>query len=223
VKFWRKVFAIVRKDIVSEFRSRELMIAVLVFALLSVLIFNFAFDTSGGEAVKAAPGIIWVTFAFAGTLGLNRAFITERESGCMEALLMSPIDRESIFVGKAAGSLIFMLPVEILVLFAIQVLFNVPAITWQIILVTLLTTIGFTAVGTLFAAMAVNTRARELVLPILFLPVISPLIIAAVKATGLALTGGSWGDMLQWLEIIIGFDVVFITASYLVFDFVVEE
>ena len=141
----------------------------------------------------------------------------------MEALLMSPIDRESIFVAKAIDSLIFMLPVEILVLWIIQVLFNVPAITWQIIVITLLTTIGFSAVGTLFAAMAVNTRARELVLPILFLPVISPLIISAVKATTVALNGGAWGDMIQWLEIIGGFDIIFVTASYLVFDFVVEE
>ncbi|HXY74724.1 MAG TPA: heme exporter protein CcmB [Dehalococcoidales bacterium] len=223
MKFWRKVFAVVRKDVISELRSREVIIAVLVFALLAVLIFNFAFDTNQSGAVAAVPGIMWVTFAFAGTLSLNRAFITERESGCMEALLMSPIDRESIFVAKAIDSLIFMLPVEILVLWIIQVLFNVPAITWQIIVITLLTTIGFSAVGTLFAAMAVNTRARELVLPILFLPVISPLIISAVKATTVALNGGAWGDMIQWLEIIGGFDIIFVTASYLVFDFVVEE
>jgi heme exporter protein B len=223
MKFWRNALAITRKDIVSELRSREVIISVLVFAVLAVLIFNFAFDTNQAGAKTATPGIIWVTFAFAGTLSLNRAFITERESGCMEALLMSPISRESIFVGKAIGSLIFMLPIEFIVLWVFQLLFNVTVINGQVVVITLLTTVGFASVGTLFAAMAVNTRARELVLPILFLPVISPLIVSAVKATALALTGGTWGDMLQWLEIIVGFDIIFVTASYLVFDFVVEE
>jgi heme exporter protein B len=223
MRFWRNAFAIARKDIIAESRSREVIISVLVFAVLAVLIFSFAFDTDNTAVNPVAPGIIWVTFAFAGTLSLNRAFITERESGCMEALLMSPIDRESIFVGKALGSLFFMLPVEFVVLWAIQVLFNLPVITWQVVVITLLTTVGFAAVGTLFAAMAVNTRARELVLPILFLPVISPLVISAVNATALGLSGGSWRDMLQWLEIIVGFDIIFVTASYLVFNFVIEE
>ncbi len=223
MSFWRHTLAITRKDIISEVRSKEIVFSVLVFALLAVVIFNFAFGSDPQTISLVAPGILWVTFAFSGVLSLNRAFIIERESGCMEALLVSPASRESIYLGKALGSLVFMLLVEIIVLPAFAVLFNISIISAQVIVITLLTTLGFVAVGTLFAAMAVNTKAREMVLPILFLPIVSPLVISAVKATELALGGGLWGDMASWLEIIIAFDVVFVTIAYLIFGYVIEE
>jgi heme exporter protein B len=223
VSFWRQALAITRKDIISEVRSREIIFSVLVFALLAVVIFNFAFGSDPQTLSRVAPGIMWVTFAFSGVLSLNRAFIIERESGCMEALLVSPASRESIYVGKGLGSLVFMLLVEIIVLAAFAVLFNLPIISVPVLVTMLLTTIGFVAVGTLFAAMAVNTKARELVLPILFLPIISPLVLSAVKVTDQAITGGTWGDMASSLEIIAAFDVVFVTIAYLIFGFVIEE
>lgn len=223
MSFWRKVLAIMRKDVISEMRSKEIVFSVLVFALLSVVVFNFAFSADTETMNLIAPGVLWVTFAFSGVLSLNRAFIIEREAGCMEALLSSPVSRETIYIGKVLGSLVFMLLVEIIILPAFSLLFNINVFSWELITITLFATIGFVAVGTLFAAMAVNTKAREMVLPILFLPIISPVIIAAVKASGQALAGEGWGEILTWLEIIIAFDIVFTTASYLVFSFVIEE
>lgn len=223
MSFWRKVFAIARKDTLSEARSREIVASVLVFALLALVIFNFAFDADRETLQLIAPGILWVTFAFSGVLSLNRAFIMEREGGCMEALLVSPIPREAIYVGKMLGSFVFMLFVEAVVLLAFSILFNVNVFSPPLIVTTVLTTIGFVAVGTLFAAMAVNTKAREMVLPILFLPIISPVVIAAVRATGAALTGAAWGELVDRLGIIVAFDMVFITAAYLTFVYVIEE
>jgi heme exporter protein B len=156
-------------------------------------------------------------------LGLNRAFTMEKEGGCMEGLLACPVSRETIYLGKMLGSLIFMLVVEVIALPVFALLFNLPILSAGVVVITFLTTVGFVAVGTTFSAMAVNTRAREMVLPVLFLPVVSPIIISAVEASSVVFSGGSWGAMATWLEIIVAFDVIFIVASYLAFAFVIEE
>ncbi len=220
---WRKMLAITWKDILSEFRSREIIVSVMVFTLLVIVIFNFAFGSNADTMKITAPGMLWVTFAFAGVLSLNRSFILEREEGCMEGLMVSPISREMIYAGKMLGSLTFMLIVEIVALPIFAFLFNLEVITLKIVAVTLLATIGFVACGTLFSALAVKTKARELVLPILFLPIVVPVIIAAVRATSLALSGKTWGDMGSWLLIIIAFDAVFLVISFWIFNFVIEE
>ncbi len=223
MKFWHQITGIVRKDFTSEIRTGESIISVLVFTLLVIVIFNFAFSSNQETMKTVAPGILWVTFTFAGVLSLNRAFVMEKEGGCIEGLLASPISREVIYIGKMLGSLIFMLIVEIVALSAFTLLFNLSILSPEVVITTFLATIGFVAMGTIFAAMAVNTRAREMVLPVLFLPMVSPIIISAVKASGLAISGETWSDMITWLGIIIAFDVIFIVASYLVFAFVVEE
>ena len=223
MKFWRGAMAIMRKDVIAEFRSREIIISVLVFVLLVIVIFNFAFGSSQATMKVTGPGMLWVTFAFAGVLSLNRSFILEREQNCIEGIMVAPISRETIYAGKMLASLIFMLVVEVIALPIFALLFNIDVLTFPIILITFVTTIGFVACGTLFSALAVKTKARELVLPILFLPVVVPLIISAVEATGLALTGKSWSDMAVWLQIIGAFDVVFLVVSFWVFNFVIEE
>jgi len=223
MKFGSQVRAIVWKDILSEIRTKESITSVLVFTLLVIVIFNFAFDSSAETMNLVAPGILWVTFAFAGVISLNRGFLVEKEENCIEGLLACPVPREAIYLGKVIGSLVFMLAVEAIGLPIFAFLFNLPVLSLQIIVITLLTTIGFTAVGTLFSAMAVNTKAREMVLPILFLPLVSPIIISAVKASSMALGGETWGAMGNWLAIIGTFDVIFLVASYLLFSFIVEE
>jgi len=223
MSFWKKVAAITRKDALTELRTKEVVFTVLVFAILVIVIFNFAFGTTPEALALVGPGILWVTFAFSGVLSLNRAFISEREAGCLEGLMAAPMSREAVYVGKMLGSLISMLVVEVVALPIFALFFNLNVLSLALIVTTLLATIGFVAVGTLFSALAVNTRAREMVLPILFLPIVVPVIISAVKASGLALTGGSWGDMFQWLQIIIAFDVIFLVVSYLVFGYVIEE
>ena len=223
MSFWKKVAAITWKDALTELRTKEVIFTVLVFAILVIVIFNFAFGTTAEALALVGPGILWVTFAFSGVLSLNRAFISEREAGCLEGLMAAPMSREAVYVGKMLGSLISMLVVEIVALPIFALFFNLNVFSLPLGVTTLLATIGFVAVGTLFSALAVNTRAREMVLPILFLPIVVPVIISAVKASGLALTGGSWGDMFQWLQIIVAFDVIFLVVSYLVFGYVIEE
>jgi len=223
MSFLRKTMAITRKDVLSEARTREIIFSALLFALLVIVTFNFAFGAGQAELALVAPGILWVTFSFAGVLSLNRAFVPEKEENCLEGLMASPIPREVIYVGKMLASFLFMIVIEIISLPVFALLFDLPVFSGQLVLITFLATVGFVAVGTLFAALAVNTKAREMVLPILFLPVVVPIIISAVKASGLALTGGSWGDIGNWLGILGAFDAIFLVVSYWVFNFVIEE
>ncbi len=223
MSFWRKVIAITWKDALSEMRTREIVFSVLVFTLLVIVIFNFAFGANQETMVLVAPGILWVTFAFAGVLSLNRSFILEKEEGCLEGLMVAPISREVIYIGKMLGSLLFMLIIEAIALPIFAFLFNLEVLSPQLVVITFLTTVGFVAVGTLFSALAVNTKAREMVLPILFFPIVIPVIISAVMASELALSGESWSGLSSWLQIIGAFDVIFLVVSFLIFAFVIEE
>jgi len=223
MSFWRKVYAITRKDVLAELRTKETVSAVLVFTLLVIVIFNFAFGTQRDIIEKVASGMLWVTFAFAGVLSLNRAFVMEKEEGCLEGLMVAPVPREVIYVGKMLSSLIFMFLVEAIALPIFAFLFNLNVLTWQNVAVVLLATTGFVAVGTLFSALAVNTKAREMVLPILFFPIVSPVIIFAVQGSDLALSGAPWGSLFSVMQFLIIFDVIFLVISYLIFSFVVEE
>ena len=223
MKYWQKIMTVTWKDTISEMRTREIISSVLVFTLLVIVIFNFAFGTNQQTLNLVAPGILWVTFTFAGVLSLNRAFVPEKEQGCLEGLMACPVSREVIYVGKMLSSLLFMLIIEAIALPIFAFLFNLPVLSLQIIVITVLTTIGFVTVGTLFSALAVNTKAREMVLPILFLPVVIPIIISAVLASGTALAGGSWSELASWLQIIAVFDVIFLVVSFLVFTYVIEE
>ena len=223
MRFWYKVIAITWNDTLSEMRTKEIISSVLVFTLLVIVIFNFAFGANPETISLVAPGILWVTFTFAGVLSLNRSFIPEKEQGCLEGLMACPISREVIYVGKMLGILLFMLIIEAIALPIFAFLFNLAVLSLQMVTIVVLATIGFAAVGTLFSALAVNTKAREMVLPILFLPIVIPVIISAVKASGLALSGNSWGDLSSWLGIMGAFDVIFIVVSFLTFAFVIEE
>lgn len=223
MRFWRKVIAIAGKDALSEMRTKEIVPSVVVFALLVITIFNFAFEPGPETTALVAPGILWVTFTFAGVLSLNRAFVLEKEEGRLEGMMVAPVSREAIYTGKMLGSLLFMLIIEAIALPIFFFLFNLSAFSWQLVVVIVLTTVGFVSVGTLFSALAVNTKAREMVLPIVFLPVIVPIIISAVKASGLALSGESWGKMASWLQIIAAFDVIFLVVSVLIFSYIIEE
>ena len=223
MSFWHKVIAITWKDTLSEVRTREIVFSVLVFTILVIIIFNFGFGANQQTMELIAPGILWVTCAFAGVLSLNRSFILEKEEGCLEGLMVCPIGRDVIYAGKMLGSLLFMLIIEGIALAIFAFLFNMPIFSLQLVVITILATVGFVAVGTLFSALAVNTRARELVLPILFLPVVVPVVISAVKASGLALSGEPWSGLFPWLQIIGVFDVIFLVVSFLVFAFVIEQ
>lgn len=216
--------AIVRKDLAAEFRSRELFSAMLVFSLLVIIIFNFALELDIEVRRTVAAGVLWTTFAFAGTLGLNRSMAVEKDRGCMDGLLLAPVDRSAIFFGKAISNLVFMLIVEAIVLPVYALLYNEIRIFQPGFLgVILLGSIGYIGVGTLLSTMSVQTRMREVLLPILLFPVAIPVLLAAVKASSGILSGAEWAEIITPINILILYDVVFIAVPYMFFDAVVEE
>jgi heme exporter protein B len=223
--FLRAIWAVVWKDLSAELRSRELISAMLVFALLVILIFNFALDLD--PATRREPtitaGVLWVIFVFAGTLGLNRSMAVEKDRGCMDGLLLAPVDRSSIYFGKALGNLVFMLMVEIIVLPIYSLLYNVNLFNPGLLMVILLGSVGYVAVGTLLAAMAVQARTRDILLPILLFPVVLPVILAAVKASTGYLEGSEMELIRPWLNLLIVYDIIFSAVAFMVFDYVVEE
>lgn len=218
-----KILVIIRKDLISESRTRDVAASVLIFALLVIVIFNFAFEPGAETTKLVAPGILWVAITFAGVLSFNRSFILEKENGCLEGLKLCPVSKEIIYLGKMLGSLIFLLIVEIIIFPIFSVLFDLPLFMPKVALIAVLATVGLVSVGILFSALSVNTKAREILLPILFFPVCAPIIIAAVEATGLVLQGEAWGSLSSWLQIMVAFDVVFVVVSVLIFEFVIEE
>lgn len=221
--FLRALGAIIWKDLAAELRSRELLSAMLVFALLVILIFNFALELEGTARANLTSGVLWVTFAFAGTLGLNRSMATEKDRGCLDGLLLAPVDRSAIYFGKAIGNLIFMLLVEVIVLPVYSVLYNTNLFNPGLLLVILLGSIGYVAVGTLLSSMAVQTRTRDILLPILLFPIIIPVLIAAVKASSAFLQAFELSEILPYLNFLVVYDIIFIAVAFMVFDYVVEE
>jgi heme exporter protein B len=167
--------------------------------------------------------VLWATVAFAGTLGLSRSLAREQQSGCIDGLLLAPVDRSAIFFGKALGNLIFMAVVEVLLLPLFSALFDVPLLLPGVLLVVALGTLGYAAVGTLLASIAVNTRAREVMLPVLLLPLAIPLLIAAVQATGGLVDGASLSEVSGWLQLLVVYDLLVVAASMLTYNYVVEE
>jgi heme exporter protein B len=187
------------------------------------LVFNFAFELRVPSMRMVAPGIMWVAVSFAGTLGLNRAFVIEQDKGSLAGLLLAPVDRSAIYFGKMLGNLVFMLVVEAMLLPLVMVFFNLSLFTPQHLLVLFLGTYGFAAVGTVFAAIAVNTRAREVLLPILLFPVLVPVLVAGVKLTGALLDGETLASLGNWLQLILVYNIAFTVAAYLLFGYVMEE
>ncbi len=218
-----KISTIVWKDLLSELRTKNIIVSVLVFALLILVIFNFTFEPKPEIMASISAGILWVAFTFAGMLGLNRSMLIETEKGGIEGLMLCPVDRDAIYFGKVLSSYTFMLIVEIIVLLAFSILFNLPILIPGLLLIVFLATLGLAAVGTLFSVIAVNTRTQEIMLPVLFLPIAVPLLLAAIKATELVLLGESWGALLSCLGIIGAFDAIFLTVSAFVFEYAIEQ
>ncbi|MGD2143229.1 MAG: heme exporter protein CcmB [Anaerolineae bacterium] len=211
------------KDVAAELHTREMVSAMLVFSALALLIFSFALDLRGEMAQAAAPGVLWATVAFAGTLGLSRSLAREEQSGCMDGLLLAPVDRTAIFFGKAAGNVLFMGVVELVLLPFFSALFDVGLLRLGVLMVLALGTLGYAAVGTLLAAIAVNTRAREVMLPVLLLPLAIPLLIGAVQATAGLAEGMPLQAVGGWIRILVVYDLVIVAVSMLTFSYVLEE
>jgi len=219
----RIIWAIFRKDLLIELRTKSAINSMLFFGVVTLLIFNFALGSE--DSRPALSGVLWTAFAFAGTLGLNRMFASEKENHCIEGLLMIPADRGVIYLGKMFAGVVFMLIAEIAIFVMGLIFFNVTV--WKEIPLLALTffigTLGFMAVGTLLSAIAVNTKLREVLLPLLLFPVILPILINAVEATGIILGGGDYGALKLPLSVMTVFTFVFGTIAWLLFEYVLED
>jgi heme exporter protein B len=221
----RAVFAIAGKDLRAEWRSREMLSSMLLFALLIVVLFHFAFESDREGMRRIAPGMLWMAFVFAGVLGLNRSFASEKDRGGLAGLLLAPVDRSAIYLGKMLSNLCFLGVVELVTFPVFSLLLDVPllGVAPEIALVAFLGTVGYTAVGTLFAGMSANARMREVMLPMLLFPVEVPVLLGAIRATGEAITRGSLDGVRGWLNLMGAFDILFIAAGLVLFEFVLEE
>ena len=220
---WRGITAIIRKDLLTELRTKETLSTSFVFALLIVVVFNFAFELRVDNVTQLAPGVLWVAFTFAGILALNRSMVQERESGCMEGLMLAPVDRSVIYLGKFVANSLYMLISEAAVLPLFSVLFGVSILNPLLWLVILLGTVGFAAAGTLFSAMTVSTRAREALLPLLLFPATVPILIAATRATGLLLDQRPFSEVYSWIRLLTAVDVIALVVAILGFEYILEE
>jgi heme exporter protein B len=219
--FINQTIAILWKDIRCELRSKQTWMGMGLFALLVLVIFNFAFDLRVDNKAAVAPGALWVSFVFASMLGLGRTIAAEREKGSLDRLLLCPVDRKAIYLAKLLGNLLFIGGVEIVALPVFAALFDVPLVVASLLPIVLFGTLGVAAIGTLCSAMAAATRARELLLPILVFPLIVPVVIAAVRLTGNLMAPSA--NEPPWLGLMIAFDVIFLSASLLTFEYVIEE
>lgn len=216
---------IARKDLAIEFRTRSAFLSAVVFALLAVAIFNFAWDPTAVAATDLAPGLLWVIFTFSGLLGLNRSFGVEHAERAIDALLAAPVPRESIFLGKLLANLLFVLGVQSIAIPAVALFYNLsladaaPALAG----VAVLAAVGLVSVGTVFSAMATNTRLAELLLPMLALPFMAPVVMAAAQVTARLLSGRPAAEASGWLRLLLAFDIVFVVACALAFPLTVED
>jgi len=220
------VWLVMRKDLLIEFRSREIIYTTLFFAVSVMLVFSFSFVREGVAVDGAAGGILWVAIAFSGTLALGRAFERERQNETLRGLLMSPAERPALYLGKLTGILILLAAVEVVVVPMVAFLFQAPLFRYPAMMAGLLLTgtLGFAAVGTLFAAMLVRTRSRDVLLPILLYPITVPVIIAGVRGTAALLQPDVDLPMARaWLSMLVFFDIVFVTLALWTFEAVMTE
>ena len=221
--YLRAVGAVIWKDFRAEWRSRENLTAMLVFALLMILIFNFALELDLQAKTSLSAGILWTTFVFAGTIGLNRSLAVEQDRGCLDGMLLAPVDRSVIYFGKAIGNLVFMLIVEAIVLPIFNFLYGFNVFQPGFLGVVILGSIGYAAVGTLLSTMVVQARTRDILLPILLFPLTLPVIIAAVKASQGFFQNLPLVEFSVWVNILVAYDLIFIAVAFMVFDYVLED
>lgn len=221
----KAIISIIRKDIISEFRSRDMFVSMFTFSLIIIFVFNLILDLSSNIKNIVSPVVLWITFLFSGSIGLSRSFAMEKESDAIKGLLLAPIDRSLIYIGKFLSNLTFLLIIEIITIPIFVIIFNYDfnLSLLSLLLVIFLGTIGFSAVGTLFSAMSLNTRLREVLLPILYFPVIIPVLINSINITASILSGSSLSENGSSLQILIAFDIIFLAAGILLYEYIIEE
>ena len=222
--FLKQALIIAAKDLRVELRTRELFSSMFVFALIISILFNYTLDLKQTQIIDIAAGLLWMIFIFAGVLGLNRMFVAEQEGGTLQGLLVSPLDRAALFLGKWLSTVSFILISQVINVPFFALFANLPfeRLLW-LAPIFLLGTLGFAAVGIIFAAIAANTRMREVMLPVLLLPLTLPLLLGAITLTATALAGKPFADVWPWLALMVTYDVIFVTVGLLVFETITQE
>jgi len=221
----KAIISIIRKDIISEFRSRDMFVSMFTFSLIIIFVFNLILDLSSNIKNIVSPVVLWITFLFSGSIGLSRSFAMEKESDAIKGLLLAPIDRSLIYIGKFLSNLTFLLIIEIITIPIFVIIFNYDfnLSLLSLLLVIFIGTIGFSAVGTLFSAMSLNTRLREVLLPILYFPIIIPVLINSINITASILSGSTLSENGSSLQLLIVFDIIFLAAGVLLYEYIIEE
>ena len=221
----RVALAIARKDAVAELRGRHAAVSTLFFAAVVLLLFGFALGPDSARLSAAAPGLLWLAIVFAGILAVNRLHLLETDDGALEQLALYPVSRRAIYAGKALAGMTVMLVLGLLVLGAVGVLFAVDVVTAAppLVVTVGLGAVGIAAVGTFYAGVTVRLRAREVMLPLLMLPVLAPLLLAAVKATAASLAGDPFGELGAWLQLLVAFDIIMIVAGAATYGYLLED
>jgi heme exporter protein B len=224
MKLLRQTRLLLWKDLVLELRRRESLMTMFFFGTLLLFVFHFSFDLGPEKVAEMTPALLWLAFLFTGTLGLTQLFEAERGNDCLEALLLSPLDRGALFLAKTCFNIILMVLVEVFVIPLFWILFNLRS--WEVIpllfVIAFLGTIGFCVLGTLLSGVTLKARARELLLPLVLFPLMVPVILATIRCMEAVLHDGQIGDAAQWLRLLIGFDVIFVTVGILIFDWVID-
>jgi len=225
INYIKKVFALLSKDLRIEFRTKDSFNSMFVFALLMIIVFNYAFDLTRKETLEIASGILWIAFTFSGILGLNRSFSYEKENSAIEGIILSPVDRSAIYLGKFLSNFLIMLLFEVVLLPFFVIFFNLKILSDLpiLFLVMLLGTWGFVSVGTIFSAISVQTKMREIMLPLLLFPIAVPIIIGAVESTSYIIQEENWQLIWLWIQRLIGINVIYFTISFILFEYVIVE
>ncbi|MCC7206550.1 MAG: heme exporter protein CcmB [Anaerolineae bacterium] len=221
--FWKATLTIAAKDLRTELRSRQLLTAMGVFALLTTMVFYYTLESRPDVRAAALPGILWVTVVFAGTQGVGRNLAQEHDRGTLDGLLLAPVNRAVFFYGKLVVVWLFSFVVASIASLALNFVFNTNLLRLDWWLILLLGTLGFAAIGTFLGSMAIYARGRETTLPILILPIALPLIAAAVNASSAVLANRELGEWWNWLGLLAAIDVIFLSLPAVLFDFIVEE
>jgi len=224
MKLLRHTFLLLRKDLILEWRRRESILTMFFFGTLLLFVFQFSFDLIPEKIAEMTPALLWLAFLFTGTLGLTQLFEAERASHCLDALLLSPMDRGALFLAKTCFNIILMVVVELIVIPLFWILFNIQS--WEsvppLFFISLLGTVGFCVVGTILSGATLKARARELLLPLVLFPLMIPVILATIRCMEGILRGGGIGDAAPWLRLLVGFDVIFVTVGILIFDWTID-
>lgn len=224
-KYFKTIYHIFEKDILLELKSKEVINSMLIFSLLTVIVFSFIFEPGAEYKNDLVGGILWMAIVFAGILGLNKSMMSEINGGNLNALLLAPVDKSAIFFGKVLSNFVFLVFMEIITIPVFTIFYNINIFQHNLlsIPVLILGNYGFSILGTLFSIISVKSRTREVMLPILLLPLMIPIILAAIQSINIFIKGGAISDANKWIRLIAAFDLIFTFVVYAIFDYIVEE